>query len=335
MNIIARAAIAIYDGSASAPIFPARPDKPDDEAGAYLSAVAEKLMGSDGSRTTCVESGGAQEALLRQFLSRPFGEAADMLLHAMDDAMQTLEIPREGFDLAIFTFDRDNEPHLCAALLPYRQAVVHQVEPAGEDGAMLTRLLAHGRVLPPPGAKGAAGFVVNLSTGDIRLRDTQVLTNVGNRALFGEALFAMAPTRTTKEAVAAVTEMIEQAAPPDMPPQELRPAVKRAMSKSIEEKGVIDVEDVADEVFRSDPEREAIIEQVGRQMREEALEPIIPVENKRVVAQLQKVKIRTDNGVSITLPRELADDESSFAVVNNDDGTISIIISRVQTLRTE
>ena len=40
--------------------------------------------------------------------------------------------------------------------------------------------------------------------GDIRLRDTQVLTNVGNRALFGESLFAMAPTRTTKEAVAAV-----------------------------------------------------------------------------------------------------------------------------------
>ena len=70
-------------------------------------------------------------------------------------------------------------------------------------------------------------------------------------------------------------------------------------------------------------------------MREEALEPVIPVENKRVVAQLQRVKIRTDNGVSITLPRELADDENSFAVVNNDDGTISIIISRVQTLKTE
>ena len=335
MNIIARAAVALYDGSASAPVFPAKPDRPDDEAGAYLSAVAEKLMGSDGTRTTCVESGGAQEELLRQFLSRPFMEAADMLLRAMDDAMQTLEIPREGFDLAVFAFDRDNEPHLCVALLPYRQAVVHQVESTGEEGAMLTRLQAHGTVLPPPGAKGVAGFVVNLSTGDIRLRDTQVLTNVGNRALFGEALFAMAPTRTTKEAVAAVTEMLEQAAPPDMPPQELRPAVKRAMSKSIEEKGVIDVEDVAGEVFRSDPEREAIIEQVGRQMREEALEPVIPVENRRVVAQLQRVKIRTDNGVSITLPRELADDESSFAVVNNDDGTISIIISRVQTLKTE
>ena len=94
MNIIARAAIALYDGGASSPVFPAKPDRPDDEAGAYLSTVAEKLMGSDGTRTTCVQSGGAQEELLRQFLSRPFGEAADMLLRAMDDALQTLEIPR-------------------------------------------------------------------------------------------------------------------------------------------------------------------------------------------------------------------------------------------------
>ena len=117
--------------------------------------------------------------------------------------------------------------------------------------------------------------------------------------------------------------------------QELRPAVKRAMAASIEEKGVIDVQSVAEEVFRSDPEREAMIEQVSRQLAEESVEPVIPVENKRVVAQLQKVKIRTDNGISISLPRSLADDEGSFAVINNPDGTISIVINHVQELRTE
>ena len=332
MNNIARAAIAVYDGSALSPIFPAKPGKPDDAAGEYLSAIAEKLIGSDASRSTCVQPGSAQEELLRRFGYTPFAEAAGALLAGMDDALQALEIPREGFDMAVFTFERDGDPHLCVAQLPYRSAVVHRIDPQ-EDGVQ-TSLLPHGTVLPLPGSKGYAGFVVNLSTGDIRLRDTAVLTNVGNRQLFGEALFAMAATRTTKEAVAAVTEMIETAAP-DIPPQEIRPAIKRAMSRSIEEKGVIDVQEVAAEVFRSDEEREAIIEEVGRQMQAAELEPVIPVENKRVMAQLQKVKIRTDNGISITLPRTLADDENSFAVVSNDDGTVSIIISRVQELRTE
>ena len=332
MNIIARAAVYIYDGSPIAPVFPAKAGKPTDDAGEYLSAIAEKLMGSDTSRTTYVAEGSAQEELLRRFAFTPFQEAADALVTNMDESMQALEIVREGFDLVVFTFDRDNEPHLCVAQLPYRRAVVHQVE-NGEEG-LSTMLLSHGTVLPLSGSKAYAGFVVNLSTGDIRLRDTAVLTNAGNRQLFSEALFMMAPTRSTKEAVKVVTEAIAQAAP-EIPEQELRPAVKRAMAASIEEKGVIDVQSVAEEVFRSDPEREAMIEQVARQIEEESLAPVIPVENKRVVAQLQKVKIRTDNGISISLPRTLADDENSFAVINNPDGTISIVINKVQELRTE
>ena len=332
MNIIARAAIYIYDGSPIAPVFPAKAGKPTDDAGEYLSAVAEKLMSSDTSRTTYVAEGSAQEELLRQFTYKSFGEAAGALIAAIDESLQALEIAREGFDMVIFTFDRENEPHLCVAQLPYRRAVVHQVE-QGEEG-LTTRLLSHGTVLPLVGSKAYAGFVVNLSTGDIRLRDTAVLTNAGNRQLFGECLFMMAPTRTTKEAVKVVTEAIAQAAP-EMPEQELRPAVKRAMAASIEEKGVIDVQSVAEEVFRSDPEREAMIEQVSRQLAEESVEPVIPVENKRVVAQLQKVRIRTDNGISSSLPRTLADDENSFAVINNADGTISIVINKVQELRTE
>ena len=332
MNIIARAAIALYDTSPMAPVFPTKSGKPGDTEAEYLSAVAEKIMTADTARTTCVEPGGAQEEMLRRFISMPFAEAADALLKAMDESMQTLEIPREGFDLAVFTFDRENDPHLCVAMLPYRRAVVHRLEQT--DDALTTSLLAHDGVLPAPGAKNIAGFVVNLSTGDIRLKDTGVLTNVGNRQLFGEALFAMAATRSTKEAVQVVGEMIAQAAP-QMPEQELKPAVKRAMAKSIEEKGVIDVQDVAEEVFRSDPEREAMIAQVQRQMQEEQVEPVIPVENKRVANQLQRLKIKTDTGVSITLPRNLADDENSFAVVSNDDGTISIIIGKVMELKTE
>ena len=334
LNIIARAAFAIYDGSLIAPVFPDKANKPEDQAAEYLCAVAEKLMHADASRTTHVEPGSAQEELLRRFGYTPFQEAANALLRSMDESMQMLEIAREGFDMAVFSFEQEGEPHLCVAYLPYRRAFVSQME-TDESGAVGTRLLPHAAVLAPPGAKGMAGFVINLSTGEIRLRDSSVNTQAGPRALFAQGLFAMADTRSTKEAVKVVADMMDRAAPDHMARQELTPALKRAMSRSIEEKGVIDVQDVAEEVFRTDPEREAIIEEVARQMQEERIEPVIPVENRRVVAQLSRMRVRTDTGISITLPRELADDESSFAVVDNDDGTISIIIGRVQELKTE
>ena len=63
MNIIARAALYLYDGSQAAPIFPDKVGKPGDEAAAYLSTVADKLMASDGSRTTCVEPNSAPSSV--------------------------------------------------------------------------------------------------------------------------------------------------------------------------------------------------------------------------------------------------------------------------------
>ena len=115
MNIIARAALYIYEGSSMAPIFPEKVSKPCDEAAAYLSAVADKIMASDGSRTTCVEPNSAQEEMLRRFAVTPFPEAADALMRSMDESMQMLEIPREGFDMAVFSFEQDGNPHLCVA----------------------------------------------------------------------------------------------------------------------------------------------------------------------------------------------------------------------------
>ena len=50
MNIIARAALYLYDGSQAAPIFPDKVGKPGDEAAAYLSTVADKLMASKAAR---------------------------------------------------------------------------------------------------------------------------------------------------------------------------------------------------------------------------------------------------------------------------------------------
>ena len=161
MNIIARAAVYIYDGSPASPIFPAKAAKPADETGAFLSAIAEKLMASDSSRTTCVEPGSAQEELLKRFGYTPFQEAAEALMRGMDESMQALEIPRAGFDMVIFSFDKDNDPHLCVAQLPYRRSMVHQVEMEGE--AVSTQILEHGFVLPLSGSKAYSGFVVNLA----------------------------------------------------------------------------------------------------------------------------------------------------------------------------
>ena len=71
--------------------------KPGDEAAAYLSTVADKPDGLRRKPHDLRGPSSAQEEMLRRFILTPFQEAADALMRSMDESMQALEIPREGF----------------------------------------------------------------------------------------------------------------------------------------------------------------------------------------------------------------------------------------------
>ena len=47
----------------------------------------------------------------------------------------------------------------------------------------------------------------------------------------------------------------------------------------------------------------------------------------------QALRFTADDGVQITLPREVADDPDRFEVAHNPDGTLSILIKGLQSLR--
>ena len=332
--IIPRAVLVPYVNAAETPDFPVRVFAPDEREGDYLSRVAERLMTGDGSRATRLAEGSVQQKLLNDFLLHAFGEAANALLPVADDALRAQEAPLEGFDLALFSFEREGDPHLCMARLGWKNVLFHR-DDADEEGVFTARMAENRQGMPSPGGRDVCGFVINLSTGAVRLKDADVPCSAGGAPLFGKLLFAMEDTRTEKDAVKAVREALRDEAPFDVEPQVLEPAISRAMSRSIEETGAIDVESVAQEVFAGTPQGKEIARRVAERVQEEEVEKVIPVESRRVMNSLQKVKLRTDTGIAITLPASLAEDADSFSVINNEDGTISIYIGNIGELKTE
>ena len=334
MLIIARAALVPYEDAFAKPAFPVRAFAPDDVEGGYLSQVAEKILSGDGSRKTRLREGDGARALFAAFLTHPFAEAADGLLGRTDEALRAGEAPAEGFDLALFSFEYSGDPHLCMARLSWKPVLLHRDDADGE-GAFTARIARGSRGMPAPSGKDVCGFVINLSTGEIRLKDAEVPCADGHAALFASVLFGMEETRTEKEAVRAVREALREEAPAGTQPRQLEPAVRRAMTRAIEETGTIDVERVAREVFSGEPEGEKIARRVAERVREEEIGPVVPVESRRVARGLQRLKLRTDTGIAITLPASLAEDAASFSVTDNPDGTISIYIGKIGELLTE
>ena len=334
MLIIARAALVPYEDAFSRPAFPVRAFAPDDAEGGYLSAVAEKILSGDGSRKTRLREDSEARALFSAFLTHAFAEAANGLLPRADEALRAREAPTEGFDLALFSFEYAGDPHLCLARLAWKPVLLHR-DDADEDGAFTSRIARSRQGMPAPSGKDVCGFVINLSSGGIRLKDAQVPCAEGNAPLFSSVLFGMEETRTEKEAVQTVQEALRGEAPAGTQMQQLEPVMRQAMARSIEETGTIDVESVAREVFSGEPEGEKIARRVAERVQEEALQPVIPVESPRVARGLQRLKLRTDTGIAITLPASLAEDSASFSVMDNPDGTISIYIGKIGELRTE
>ena len=63
------------------------------------------------------------------------------------------------------------------------------------------------------------------------------------------------------------------------------------------------------------------------------MDSAVPIESDRIRASLEKVRFTADDGVQITLPREVADDPDRFEITHNPDGTLSILIRGLQSLR--
>jgi hypothetical protein len=89
----------------------------------------------------------------------------------------------------------------------------------------------------------------------------------------------------------------------------------------------LELAQVAREVFRDDPpaQREYLEElyQAG------LAEPQVQLAEKIVAKKFASQKIRTDTGVEINFPSDYFNDREKLEFINNDDGTISIVIKNV------
>ena len=305
---------------------------PDEAENAYFSALAEKIMGGEAARPARLSPGSAAGELILRFAERPFEEGASALLAWLDEAIRAAGAGTSGFDLAVFSWQAEGDPWLCLCRLPWREALLH----AGTrgEGGVSARLSRSAYGMPAPGARETGGMTVNLSTGEIRLREISVATAEGLKPFFSGVCFSLQTVPTEKEAVRAVQKALTEAAPEEMAAK-VQPAIRGAMARSARENGMVDAREVAETVFADAPDRDEIVRRVEERLSGEAVAPVVEVASPRVQNTLQRLKLKTDTGVTISLPQALAEDSERFSVIDNGDGTITIAIGGVSQLRAE
>ena len=326
--MIQSAQLFIFDDGPLSPVMPSRELELTDNVCEYCLSLQRKIRTSELSKATELED--ASDVVMEAAaLARAYThENVTALMNRLIERARRLGMELQGFDVLVFYQEDVEERTVCVCYLPYRSAQVHAVT-SGEVGIECS-LLRNRYVLPGAGSKLLAGAVMDCETMKLTVKDAPVDTATGKMKLFEDVFFQCKRAFSQVEAIETIKEIACEVAGEALAPVK-QEAVHRAIADSIEQSGAVDVGFIADQVYPGDGER---IERFQAQIYQSGVEPVMEIESSRLKNAFEKVKIATDNGITITMSRKVAEDQRSFRVVNHPDGSISIELMNIQSVKT-
>lgn len=220
------------------------------------------------------------------------------------------------------SFDGDaGRRFFAVVLLPRRQAFVHEVGGAAND---ISRVDA---TLPNPSQKVASYVLVDAQTGAIDFHDRERSVGGEKVMVIPERFLQCTSEASSHEVIDEVKVIVQDVA------EEfgLEPAVEVSRAKALVAR-TADVEEsfspaeVGRAVFEDRPE---VMERFEERVREASLPEEAPV-RRGVANRLTKShRIRTDTGVEITFPSELAEKPGYLDFSTDAEGRITITVGNV------
>lgn len=233
----------------------------------------------------------------------------------------------ESTDVFVADFEDDDDVHWFAVMLMNsRMAFMHEV--AREGGEVRNDIARHYAILPSPSQKVASFALVRASTMDVYFQDKKRKIAGEDTFLIPDGLLQCETGVSGKEAIDAVTRVVEQVAEEHGANTAVALAkAKAAVAEAVEEDEELPPWDIVDEAFEDEP---VMRDAIKASLQEEHLPERVPVERAQVErAAVRNHKIRTDTGIEISFPAEMVDNPDYIEFVNEPNGLISISLRNI------
>lgn len=233
----------------------------------------------------------------------------------------------ESTDVFVADFEDDDDVRWFAVMLMNsRMAFMHEV--AREGGEVRNDIARHYAILPSPSQKVASFALVRASTMDVYFQDKKRKIAGEDTFLIPDGLLQCETGVSGKEAIDAVTRVVEQVAEEHGANTAVALAkAKAAVAEAVEEDEELSPWDIVDEAFEDEP---VMRDAIKASLQEERLPERVPVERAQVErAAVRNHKIRTDTGIEISFPAEMVDNPDYIEFVNEPNGLISISLRNI------
>lgn len=237
------------------------------------------------------------------------------------------DIPPADLIVCVYNYcDRD-----CLALLKMNYKSFYTHTTASEDGGNNNDIIKYKAVLPSDGQKLNEAVIIDLQDFSVRIIEKKYDINGKKEFYLSNKFIGCIAEMSEKTKMSIVTKAVEQVNKKYFEDDfDKQMQAKSIISKEIEDRGCIVVDEVAEKIFVGEPElKEEFTEKVERYNM--AHETIIP-QSKTTTRKLEKQHLTLDSGIEIKIPMELYNSEDDIEFITNEDGTMSMIIRNINNI---
>lgn len=235
-----------------------------------------------------------------------------------------IEIP--AADLAVIRFMDKSTPYIAMLKLNYQKSYIHDSD--YESEVLCNHVIEYRTSLPSPSQRITEGVVINLETLEINIVEKAYIVE-GQKQLYLSTMLLQCHTKfSSKEQLNIVKQAANSIGKKyydDNPEKKME--ITKALYESIQEDGIIELETYAEKAFAQTPEiKEQFIERVEKKGLEA---PKVQLQEKTIERAFSKQKIKTDDGIEITVPMNFYQDPNKMEIVTDASGKMSIVIKDI------
>lgn len=232
-------------------------------------------------------------------------------------------------DLVCCLFEFKNIKYLGILKFNYKPSYIHHVEENSEG--RVNSIIKQKTALPNENQKLEESMLINLTDYSISIKEKKFEIDGEKQFYISTKILECTSDISEREKVDLLNKSTKKFVKQYYNEDVLKMAdIKNVFAKSVEEKSEINLNEIADRVFKEDQEMKDIyIEEVKKGGLNEGAININENLEKRVN---RKQRLITDNGIEIKLPLEYMKRREKVEFISNQDGTLSILIKNISCI---
>lgn len=229
-------------------------------------------------------------------------------------------------DLLITLATIDGRRMLGIIKLNYKEGFTHFVDYT--NSATNNKIIKHKVIFATEGQKTDEGVLVDLTDFKLKITEKEYLIDGDKINYFSEVFLKCKPEISKNEAIKIVNKVAKEINKKYFDSDFTKDAkVKETIYDEIQETSKINICTIAKKTFENNKEiQEEYIEEVKKLgVKEEII-----LTGEEPEKKFSKHKIKTDNGIELSVPTDVYKNRDAIEFINNPDGTISILITNVK-----